>query len=90
MDHDIPFSRCPRNIYYLYEYKGRTYKYYPDFILPDNSLVEVKGYHSEIVDLKTNSVNDRIIKVLYEKDLKYAFDYIKQTYNVVKIEELYE
>ena len=90
LDHNIPFSRCPRDIYYLYEYKGKTYKYYPDFILPDNSLVEVKGYHSEIVDLKINSVYDRPLKILYEKDLKYAFDYIKETYKVEKLEDLYE
>lgn len=90
LDHNIPFSRCPRDIYYLYEYKGKTYKYYPDFILSDNSLVEVKGYHSEVVDLKINSVYDRPIKILYEKDLKYAFDYIKETYKVEKLEDLYE
>jgi len=90
LDHNIEFKRCPRTIYYMYEYKGKIYKYYPDFILPDNSLVETKGYHSEIVDLKTNSVKDRKITVLYEKDLKYAFDYLKEKYKINNLEELYE
>lgn len=90
LDHNIAFKRCPRTIFYLYEYKGRTYKYYPDFILPDGSLVEIKGYHSEVVDLKTQAVNDRLIKVLFGSELTYAFDYIKLKYNITKLEDLYE
>ena len=90
LDHNIPFNRCSRDIYYLYEYKGKTHKYYPDFILADGSLVEVKGYHSEDVDLKIASVTDRPIKVLYEQDLQYAFDYVFSKYTINKLEDLYE
>ncbi len=90
IDHNIEFSRCSRDIYYIYEYQGKNYKYYPDFILPDNSLIEIKGYHSSIVDLKLKSVTDRNIKVLYEKDLKYAFDYVKEKYNPNNLEDLYD
>lgn len=90
LDHNIEFKRCPRTLFYLYEYNGCVHKYYPDFILADNSLVEIKGYHSDVVDLKIQSVKDRPIKVLFKSDLTYAFDYIKQTYNVNKLEDLYE
>lgn len=90
LDHNIYFERCPKSIYYTYEYKNELHKYYPDFILQDGSLVEIKGYHTELVDIKINSVKDRNIKVLYEKDLEYAFNYVKETYKINKIEELYE
>ena len=52
--------------------------------------VETKGYHSEIVDVKTACVTDRPIKVLYEKDLQYAFDWVKEHYTYNELSDLYE
>ncbi len=88
LDHNITFKRCDR--VYLYEYKNTIHKYYPDFELADGSLVETKGYHTEVVDIKAASVTDRPIKVLYEKDLKYAFDWVKQNYQFTQLSDLYE
>ena len=88
LDHNIEFKKCER--IYTYTYKGETHKYYPDFELPDGSLVETKGYHSEVVDIKTASVTDRPIKVLFGKDLQYAFDWIKQNYTYSQLSDLYE
>lgn len=88
LDHNIDFKKCER--IYTYTYKGETHKYYPDFELPDGSLVETKGYHSEVVDIKTASVTDRPIKVLFEKDLQYAFDWVKQNYTYSQLSDLYE
>ena len=90
LDHNISFKRCPKTIKYEYTYNNEKHIYYPDFILDDGTLVEIKGYHTNIVDIKIQAVKDRSIKILYEKDLKYAFDYIKDYYNTTKIEELYE
>lgn len=89
LDHNIKFERCPTSIYYTYSYKNKKYKYYPDFILPDNSLVEIKGYHSEQVDLKIAAVKDRPITVLYKNDMLYMFEYVKSNYKVEKLEDLY-
>ena len=88
LDHNIKFERC--KLEYDYIYNNKHHIYHPDFILPDGSLVEIKGYYTAQVDAKIKSVNDRDIKVLYEKDLKYAFDYINETYKVNKLEDLYE
>lgn len=71
-------------------YKDKQHKYYPDFELADGTLVETKGYHSDIVDAKTASVKDRSIIVLYEKDLSYAFDWVKAHYQFNDISDLYE
>ena len=88
LDHNIAFTRCNR--VYMYEYNNATRKYYPDFELADGSLVETKGYHTEVVDIKAASVSDRPIKVLYEKDLKYAFDWVRENYTYNQLSDLYE
>ena len=88
LDHNIKFKKCSR--VYTYEYQGKLHKYYPDFELPDGSIVETKGYHSEVVDAKTASVTDRPIMVLYQKDLQYAFDWVKQNYTYSDLSDLYE
>ena len=89
LDNNIIFSPC-RRIYKYVDLDGKEHKYYPDFELPDGSLVEIKGYHTATVDLKLASVTDRPIKILYEKDLVYAFDWVKQHYTYNKLSDLYE
>ncbi len=88
IDHDIKFDRC--NLHYDYEYQGKRHKYYPDFILEDGSLVEIKGYKTDIVAIKIASVTDRKITVLYRDDLDYAFDYVTSNYKFSNIEDLYD
>lgn len=88
IDHNIKFERC--NLIYPYTYNCEEHLYYPDFILQDGSLVEIKGYHTDRVDAKLRAVTDRNIIVLYEKDLKYAFDYVKETYKYNKLVDLYD
>jgi hypothetical protein len=89
LDNKIEFFPCKR----IYSYIGldnKIHRYYPDFELLDGSIVEIKGYHTQTVDLKAASVTDRPIQVLYEKDLKYAFDWVKQHYVYKQLSELYE
>lgn len=88
LDHNIEFNRFTN--FYEYEYAGKIHKYYPDFILADNSLVEIKGYYTDQVQAKLNSVKDRPIKLLMEADLKFAFDYVKENYEYKNLEDLYE
>lgn len=90
LDHNISFERCPRSINYSYTFDNKVYRYYPDFILADGTLIEIKGYHSPIVDLKTASVTDRKIYVLYKTDLEPMFKYVKNNYKYDKLENLYE
>lgn len=88
LDHNIQFKRC--KLAYEYTYKNEKHKYYPDYEMSDGSLVEIKGYHNEVVDLKTASVKDRLIKVLYKKDLKEMFDYVEQNYQYTELTDLYD
>lgn len=87
LDHGISFNRC--KLAYKYIYRGEVHRYYPDFELKDGSLVEIKGYYNDQVKAKINSVNDRKINLLLGKDLEYAFDYVRNTYDYQKLEDLY-
>ena len=89
LDNNIVFSPCHRTYEYI-DLEGKEHKYYPDFELSDGSLVEIKGYHTALVDIKLASVVDRPIKILYEKDLAYAFDWVKQHYTYKELSDLYE
>jgi len=55
--------------------RNGTFKFYPDFLV-NGKLVEIKGYHTPVVDLKINAVKNsgRGIEILYKNDLKNAFD----------------
>lgn len=88
LDHNIQFKKCER--VYTYTHKNQTHKYYPDFELANGTIVETKGYHNELVDIKKASVTDRPIQVLYEKDLQYAFDWVKEHYTYIELSDLYE
>ena len=90
LDNKIPVERCPYTYEYMYE--NKKHRYYPDFII-NNTIVEVKGFYTEQVRAKTEAVKDRPIIVLYKKDLKEVFDYIKFNYRKIvdkNIHELYE
>lgn len=87
IDHNIKFERC--TLVYEYLYNDKIHLYHPDFILQDGSLVEIKGYHTAEVEAKINSVKDRPIRVLYEKDLHYAFEYVKENYSYNELTDLY-
>ena len=89
-DHNINVKRYDG--FYNYSYEGKSRRYYPDFII-NNTIIEIKGFYTEKVKIKTESVKDRPIVVLYRKDLKEVFDYIESTYNKTvdkNIHELYQ
>ena len=88
IDNGIEFRRCDRS--YEYTVDGCHHSYHPDFEMSDGSLVEIKGYHTDLVDIKPASVTDRPIKVLFEKDLKYALDWVKSHYAYKNLYDLYD
>lgn len=79
LDHDIPIIRNKE--YFIYEYNGKKYRYYPDFLINNRMLIEIKNFNSDIVKLKLNSV-DRPIKILYGKDLLKMAQYVVDKYNI--------
>lgn len=90
LDHNIDIKRNKKG--YRYKYKGKEHNYFPDFIINDKVIVEIKGKKSRLVNIKAKAVNDLPIRVLYKKDLEHIFDYIYLTYNKLNLEviELYD
>ena len=76
LDHQIEISRNSTG--YPYVVDNIQHNYYPDFII-DNALIEVKGFHTELVDIKLSTVNTPVI-ILYKKDLKFVFEYVNKNY----------
>lgn len=84
IDHNIKIERNKQ----LRKYKlnGEEKGYIPDFIV-DGVLIEIKGYRTIEWEAKHRYNPD--VKVLYEKDLKEVFDYVKNKYGTNFI-NLYE
>lgn len=90
LDHNILFKKSKVQIPYVYQ--GKQHIYYPDFELEDGTLIEIKGYYTEQVKVKTNAAKSLgyTIKILYEKDLKEIFDYVKTKYETSDFAKLYD
>lgn len=90
LEHNIFFKRS--NLKIPYSYEGKEYTYYPDFEIEDGTIIEIKGYHTALVDVKADAAIKQgyKIKVLYGADLKYIFDYIKSQYNTSDFAKLYD
>lgn len=87
LDHNINIKRNKQA--FEYEYNNKLHKYLPDFIV-NNTLIEIKGYRTELVDIKTKAVKDIPLIILYEKDLKECFDWVKNNYSYKNLEDLYD
>lgn len=54
----------------LYEFEGKIYNYYPDFILNDGSYVEIKGYDSKRWQAKVNAFPTNLkLSIIYKEDI---------------------
>lgn len=74
-----------------YQYEGKTYKYFPDFIEDDSKYVEIKNYWTEQVQAKIDCFPiDLQYEVLYRKDINIFLDYCCKTYGDNFCEVLYD
>lgn len=85
IDHKIDFKRNIEGFEYTFE--GVLHKYYPDFI-KEGVYYEIKGFKRKNDDAKFKYFPHKL-KVLFKKDLKEIFEYVKNTYGNNFI-ELYE
>lgn len=85
-DSNHTISRCKQRFKYFYNNK---YHYYtPDFILDQKFIIEVKGLERP-VDLVKYSVVPDLVIIKFD-DILPMLDYVKRTYNIQSIENLYE
>lgn len=87
LDNGNEFDR--NNEGFQYEYNGSTHKYYPDFILPDNTYIEIKGIMDDKNIHKIQSFQGKLI-VLTKKDIEPIIKIIKTKYNINDLTILYD
>lgn len=85
LDHNLPVKRFEGLLH------GNDLIYIPDFI-EDDTIIEIKGYYTELVEKKCNLAKDKgyNIKVLYINDIQYMIDYVMRKYNCKKLQTLYD
>lgn len=86
LEHNIPIKRC--NIKRKYLFEGIEKTYFPDFIINNNQIVEIKGYYD--IGAKAKQEQNPDILILFKDDLKQIFDYIINKYGNKFWEVLYE
>ena len=78
-------ERCLQRFEYYVD--NQKHYYTPDFIT-DGEIVEVKGWESDLDKIKYQAVDG--IHVLYYEQIYPMIEYVKSTYGVDNIEELYD
>ena len=83
-DHHIHIKRCSQRFPYIYN--DKKHYYYPDFEINDH-IIEVKGWEKPQDLVKYEAVPNLV--VLHHSDILPLIEYIKTTYNVDNLQELY-
>ena len=79
LDHKIKFERY--HGYFEYVFENKKHKYYPDFIHPDGSFTEVKGYSSKQWIAKLNAFPKNLkLSILGKKEIIPIIEYVEKTY----------
>lgn len=85
LDNNLNIKRCKDKRKYIFE--GIEHTYTPDFET-DEGIIEIKGYTTKQWEAKKQQNPD--VKVLYEKDINFYLDYVKEKIGDNFIEILYE
>lgn len=90
INNQIEFKRYDGSFNYIYN--NKNYKYYPDFILNDNTIIEIKGYETEKDLFKYNSIDSNLytLKILKKKDIEPMIKYVKNKFKIQNLYELYD
>ena len=86
LEHNIPIKRCDIIRKYTINKKEKTY--FPDFIINDNQIIEIKGFFDKNAKAKKEQNPD--ILVLFEEDLREILQYVSTKYGNKFWETLYE
>lgn len=78
-DHNIEFVRNTSDCFSYY-YKGKEHLFFPDFLI-DGIYYEIKNYESSLTTAKIEAFpKDKVLEVLFYKQLKPYIDYAVKTY----------
>ena len=78
-DHQVKFKKY--HGYFEYEFEGAKHKYYPDFVLEDGTIVEIKGYWSKQWQAKLDQLpKDKNFLILGKNEMTPILEYVKTKY----------
>ena len=86
MEHNISIKNCSEPRTYIID--GKTKKYFPDFIINENEIIEIKGYYD--VNAKAKHEYNPGIKIYFKQELKPMLDYTISKYGKNFWEKLYQ
>lgn len=78
LEHNIPIKRC--NIRFNYEYNGEQHIYTPDFIINENTLIEIKGFKDIRWKEKKKCCRENNIQIIGKNDISIYINYVKNKY----------
>jgi hypothetical protein len=79
LEHNIKLKRNKQRFKYILE--GIERSYFPDFVLEDETYVEIKGYYDEKTKEKEKQFpKDKKLLILREKEMKPILEYVKNKY----------
>lgn len=90
LDHNINIKRNKNK--FKYQIDNKSHFYYPDFIINNDTYIEIKGRKDKTVEYKNNCMKDLNLKfqmIDSDKINKYI-KYVKYTYNIKNIWDLYD
>lgn len=83
IEHGNKVNRCTKSFKYFDTVQKKIRRYYPDFELPDGTIVEIKGRMTQNVIDKQNAVINEYhekYQLLFKKDIQICLDYCKKKY----------
>lgn len=86
LEHNIPIKRCEEKRVYLFN--GNKKNYFPDFVINNDQVVEIKGYDDSFSKLKREQNKD--VLFLFKRDLKEMISYVEKKYGKNFWEILYD
>ena len=86
LEHNIPIKRC--DIKRTYIINNESKNYFPDFIINNSQIIEIKGYYNEVSKIKHEQNPD--IQFLFKKDLTDVLNYVIEKYGNKFWEILYD
>ena len=76
LEHNISIRR--NYSYKEYEFENKIYKFYPDFIINENELVEIKGFITPKNKAKIEQITD--VTFLFKYEIQPYLNYVRKKY----------
>lgn len=85
LEHNISIKNCKETR--TYTINGKTKRYFPDFVINENEIIEIKGYYD--INAKAKHEQNPDIKIYFKQEIKPMLEYATSKYGKNFWEVLY-